>query len=124
MIKEIYIRDEKDPFYDPTMIDYSNEVEQVISQIRMVLGTKPGEVLGSYHFGIDLEYVVFNTKKSADKLAEEIREQIRTYVYCGDNINVDVAVSFGDSGKGYDYGVIDIYINGSKSIGFLVDKNL
>ena len=124
MIKEIYIRDEKDPFYDPNMIDYSNEVEQVISQIRMILGTKPGEVLGNYHFGIDLEYVVFNTKKSAEKLAEEISEQIKTYVYCGDNIHVDVEVNFGDSGKGYDYGVIDILINGSKSIGFLVDKNL
>jgi hypothetical protein len=124
MIKEIYIRDEKDPFYDPNMIDYSNEVEQVISQIRMILGTKPGEVLGNYSFGIDLEYVVFNTKKSAEKLGEEIREQIKSYVYHGDNISVDVDVNFGDSGKGYDYGVIDILVNGSKAIGFLVDKNL
>ena len=123
MIKEIYIRDEKDPFYDPTMIDYSNEVEQVISQIRMILGTKPGQVLGAYHFGVDLEYVVFNTKKTAEKLGEEIREQIKSYVYYGDNISVDVEVKFGDSGKGYDYSVIDILINGSKAIGFLVDKN-
>ena len=29
-IKEIYIRDDKDPYYDPTIIDYQNEVESVI----------------------------------------------------------------------------------------------
>ena len=123
MIKEIYIRDESDPYYDPTLIDYSNEVESVISQIRMILGTKPGEVLGAYVFGVDLEYIVFSTKRAAETLADEIREQIRTYVHHGDNIYIDVDVKFGDSGRGYDYSVIDIYINGSKSIGFLVDKS-
>lgn len=123
MIKEIYIRDETDPYYNPTIIEHSNEVERVISQIRMLLGTKKGDVLGAYDFGIDLEYIVFNTKKSAEDLADEIREQIKVYVYQGDNIHVDVAVRFGDSGLGYDYGVIDVYVNGYKSIGFLVDKN-
>jgi hypothetical protein len=124
MLREIYIRDENDPHYDPSMIEYTNEVENVISQIRMILGTKPGDMLGDYNFGIDLEYIVYNTKKSAEELADKIREQIKMYVYHGDKISVDVEVSFGDSGLGYDYGVIDILINGTKAIGFLVDKNL
>lgn len=124
MLREIYIRDESDPFYDSDMIDYTNEVESVISQIRMILGTKPGDMLGDYNFGVDLEYIVYNTKKSAEDLAENIRQQIITYVHHGDKISVDVEVSFGDSGRGYDYSVIDILINGSKAIGFLVDKNL
>jgi hypothetical protein len=124
MLREIYIRDENDPHYDPSMIEYTNEVENVISQIRMILGTKPGDRRGDYNFGIDLEYIVYNTKKSAEELADKIREQIKMYVYHGDKISVDVEVSFGDSGLGYDYGVIDILINGTKAIGFLVDKNL
>jgi hypothetical protein len=124
MLKEIYIRDESDPFYDPNMIDYTNEVENVISQIRMILGTKPGEMLGDYNFGVDLEYIIFNTRKSAKELADKIREQINVYVHHSNKISVDVDVNFGDSGRGYDYGVIDILINGSKAIGFLVDKNL
>ena len=123
MIREIYIRDEKDPYYDPYTIDYVNEMENVLSQIRMVLGTKPGEVLGNYAFGVDLEHIVYNTRKSAEELADKIREQIREHVYTGDNINVDVSVAFGDSGLGYDYSVIDIYVNGQKAIGFLVDKS-
>ena len=123
MIREIYIRDEKDPNFIPGVIDYSNEVERVISEIKMILGTQKGQVLGNYDFGVDLDYIVFNTKRSAEEVAKEINEQINMYVDKGDNMTVNVEVSFGDSGMGYDYAVIDIIINGQKTIGFLLDKN-
>ena len=124
MFKEIYIRDESDPFYAPTLIEYANEVENVISQIRMILGTKPTEMVGDPAFGVDIEYAVYNTKHSAEIIANSIREQIETYVNHSDKISIDVDVKFGDSGKGYDYSIIDISLNGVKAIGFLVDKNL
>lgn len=122
MIKEIYIRDENDPNFIPGVIDYSNEMERIISEIKMILGTEKGNVLGSYNFGVDLNYMVFNTKKSAEDVAKEIDDQIREYVTKGDNVTISTQVSFGDSGEGYDYAVIDIIINGRKAIGFLVDK--
>lgn len=122
-VKEIYIRNESDPYYDPTIIDYQNEVESVLSQIRMILGTLNGQVLGDYGFGIDLENMVFNTKYSANKIVEKLNEQINNYVNHSDNIDIGCGISFGDSGEGYDYAVLDIYINGAKSIGFLIDKN-
>lgn len=121
-IKEIFLRTENDPYYESGVIDYQNDLEYVISQIRMILGTKNGEVLGLYNFGIDLDYVVFNTKKTAQDVCEKIQDQIDMYVWKPDGMTVDCDVSFGDSGKGYDYAVIDIYINGVKAIGFLVDK--
>lgn len=123
MIREIYIRTENDPFFVPGVIDYSNEIERIISEIKMILGTEKGNVLGSYNFGVDLNYMVFNTKKSAEDVAREIDDQIREYVNKSDDIYIETKVSFGDSGEGYDYAVIDIYINGNKAIGFLVDKN-
>ena len=122
MIKEIYIRNEKDPYFEPGIIDYSNEIENVISQIKMILGTSKGQVLGDYNFGVDIEYAVFNTKASSDEVKRNIDEQISRYVVHGNNITISTDVNFGDSGKGYDYAVIDIYINGSKAIGFLIDK--
>lgn len=122
-IKEIYIRDDKDPYYDDTIIDYQNEVESVISQIRMILGTLNGQVLGDYDFGIDLEYMVFNTKYASNKIMEKLNDEIDKYVYHSDNISIYCDINFGDSGEGYDYAVLDIYINGAKSIGFLIDKN-
>ena len=122
-IKEIYIRDDKDPYYDDTIIDYQNEVESVISQIRMILGTLNGQVFGDYDFGIDLEYMVFNTKYASNKIMEKLNDEIDKYVYHSDNISIYCDINFGDSGEGYDYAVLDIYINGAKSIGFLIDQN-
>ena len=122
-IKEIYIMDDKDPYYDDTIIDYQNEVESVISQIRMILGTLNGQVFGDYDFGIDLEYMVFNTKYASNKIMEKLNDEIDKYVYHSDNISIYCDINFGDSGEGYDYAVLDIYINGAKSIGFLIDKN-
>lgn len=123
MVKEIYIRTPEDPDYVPGVIDYSNEVEQLISQIRMILGTKKGDVIGAYDFGVDLEYLVFSTKVSSDAIKEKVMDQITTYCYISPNLNLDIEVNFGNSGNGYDYALVDIIINGIKSLGFLIDKD-
>lgn len=123
MINEIYIRPKSDPYYEEGIIDYANEMENIISQIRMVLGTLPGQVLGDADFGIDLEYIVFNTRAAASEVVQKLNEQISNYVVHSDNVTISTDVNFGDSGRGYDYAVIDIYINGVKAIGFLVDKD-
>lgn len=123
MIREIYIRDENDPYYEPGVIDYSNEMENIMSQIKILLGTKKGQVLGEYELGIDLEYMVFNTKASVEKVRGMIDDLISQYVVHSSKTFISTQVSFGDSGMGYDYAVIDIYINGGKAIGFLIDKN-
>ena len=39
------------------------------------------------------------------------------------NIKMAVDLNFGDSGKGWDYAVLDIYINGKKTLGFLIDRD-
>lgn len=123
MIKEIYIRTPEESVYDDTIIDYSNEVESALSQIRMILGTENGEVLGAYDFGADISYLVFNTNKNAMEVEEKIRNQIDAYANLGKNITYGVDVEFGDSGEGYDYAVVNITLNGKKAIAFLIDKD-
>lgn len=123
MIKEIYIRTPEERLYDDTIIDYSNEVESVISQIRMILGTDNGDVLGEYNFGVDISYLVFNTVKNSMQIEEKIKNQIYSYVNIGKNMSLDIKVEFGDSGEGYDYAVVDVIINGEKAIAFLIDKD-
>ena len=88
----------------------------------MILGTRKGQVLGEYDFGVDLEYMVFNTRAAAGEVQSKINEQIYKYVKHSDKIVISTDVNFGDSGMGYDYAVVDIYINGGKAIGFLIDK--
>ena len=123
MIREIYTRTPDDPNFVPGVLDYSNEMESIISQIRMLLGTKEGDVMGAYNFGVDLTYLVFKTNVNALDLKQKILDQIISYVHVGPNVSLDINIEFGQSGYGYDIAVVDIIINGNKAIGFLVDKN-
>lgn len=123
MIKEIYIRTPDDPNYIPNMIDFTDEVESIITQIRMIIGTPTGAVFGSPDFGLDLEDYIFNTKYNATVITEKLQEQMDYYLKHSDNITVTVDLKFGDSGKGWDFGILDIYINGKKTLGFLIDKD-
>ena len=89
----------------------------------MFLGTVPGDVLGDDNFGIDIEYLVFNTKQSAKEVEKQINEKLITYLGNIGNVSVDVNVSFGqDTNRGSDYAVIDFSLNGVKSIGILIDQ--
>lgn len=123
MIKEIYIRTPEEQAYDDTIIDYSNEIESAISQIRMILGTENGEVLGAYDFGADISYLVFDTRKNSMEIEEKIKNQIEAYAHLGKNLTYGVEVEFGNSGEGYDYAVVNITLNGKKAIAFLIDKD-
>lgn len=122
MVREIYTRDETDPQYNPRIIDFADEVESVITQIRMILGTSPGEVFGSPEFGMDIEDYIFRTKLGAGKINEILEEHIDNYLTKYPDLKITTDISFGDSGKGWDFAILDIYINGKKTLGFLVDK--
>jgi hypothetical protein len=123
MVKEIYIRDKSDPYYEDNLIDFTDETESVITQIRVILGTEKGAVFGTPAFGINIEDYIFKTTLNATNICEDLDDQIEMYVYKGKNTTVSTDLKFGDSGKGYDYALLDIYINGKKAIGFLIDKN-
>ena len=123
MVNEIFIREETDPYYVDGVLETGNTTENIISKIRMFLGTVPGDVLGDDNFGIDIEYLVFNTKQSAKEIEKQINENLLSYLGNIGNVSVDVNVSFGqDVNGGSDYAVIDFSLNGVKSIGILVDQ--
>lgn len=123
MVKEIYIRTPEDPNFVPNVIDYSNEVESTLSQLKMIMGTSKGDVFGTYDFGLDLNYLVFGTKLPKEDIRQKLLDQIVSYGNISKNISLDVDIKFGQSGYGYDYAIVDITINGKKTIGFLVDKD-
>ena len=123
MVKEIYIRTPDDPNFVPNIIDYSNEIEQTLSQLKMILGTNKGDVFGTYDFGLDLNYLVFGTKLPKEEIRQRLLDQIVSYGNISKNISLDIDINFVKYGYGYDYAIIDITINGKKTIGFLVDKD-
>jgi hypothetical protein len=123
MVKEIYIRTEDDPMFIPGIIDYSNEIESIITKVKMLLGTVPGEVLGDSDFGIDIEYLVFDTKQSALDIKEKLNELLLTYIPTSKNVTLNLDINFGKTANGNDFGIVDVYINEHKAIGFLVNKD-
>ena len=66
---------------------------------------------------------MFGTKLPKEEIRQRLLDQIVSYGNISKNISLDIDINFGQSGYGYDYAIIDITINGKKTIGFLVDKD-
>ena len=121
MVKEIYIRNENDPKYDDTLIDTVDPIEGIIAKIRVILGTSKGQVLGDYDIGVDLERLVFKTIQTQTDIEDVILKQINKYISTYPNYKVVPKVSFGHHTDGYDYAIVDIYINDVRTVGILVE---
>ena len=119
MIKDIYIRNPEDPNYIPGLYEYEDVIESIISKIKVILGTRQGQVLGDVNFGIPIEDLVFETKINKFELEEKIKEQIHQYISEASRYKIEPKVSFGNTGS-YDYCIIDFYINGQKTAGIIV----
>ncbi len=119
MLKEIYMRDPSDPLYTPNVLEQSSELETLLGQIRMVLYTKPGDVIGAYDFGYNLEDNLFLFNVNADELRTKLVEAI--YRYCPDasRFNVDIQAQF-FKGSVRDVCLIDVLIDNRKTLGILV----
>lgn len=119
MLKEIYLRNPDDPLYRPDVLEHSSSLENLVGQIRMLLFTKKGDVMGSYDFGVDLEGDIFSLNLSQSALETKIRDQV--YRYCPDasNFGVTVDVKF-FRGTVRDIVLIDIIIDETKVLGVIV----
>jgi len=119
MIKEIYTRSPEDPNYVYGLYETEDAIERIITKIKMILGTRQGQVLGDVNFGVSIEDLVFETRINKFELEEKIRKQIFQYVAEASEYKIDPKVSFGKA-EGYDYCIIDFFINNVKAVGVLI----
>lgn len=119
MIKDIYIRNPEDPNYVYGVFEHEDVIESIIAKIKMILGTRQGQLLGDVNFGVSIEDLIFETRINKFDLEEKIRRQITQYVSEAKQYKIDPKVSFGKT-EGYDYCVIDFYINNARALGVLV----
>jgi len=119
MIKDIYTRNPDDPNYTYGVLEHSDTIESIITKIKMILGTTQGQVLGDLNFGVGIEELIFETRINKLELEEKIKSQISQYVVESGDYKIEPRVSFGKA-EGYDYCVIDIFINNTKIIGVLI----
>ena len=119
MVKEIYIRNPEDPNYRYNLFEHSDPIESIISKIKMILGTTQGQVLGDLNFGVGIEDLIFETRINKLELEEKILKQVQAYISESSQFKIQPSVSFGKA-DGFDYCIIDFYINDEKVIGVLV----
>jgi len=119
MIKDIYIRNPEDPNFKYGVLEHSDPIESIISKIKMLMGTRQGQVVGDLNFGIGIEDLIFETKVNKQQLEEKIKAQFQLYISETKDFAITPQVSFGKA-DGYDYAIIDILINNKKMLGLLV----
>lgn len=122
-LKELYCKLPTEKTYQP-IIENNDEAEKILQQIRMVLGTKRGEVLGSPYFGIDLNKYLFSLNYSQQEITYMVNVLLSQYVlFDQEKWNVYADISFGhNANDAYEYAVIDIVINEKKCLGILVNQ--
>lgn len=122
-IKDIYNKLPTDINYIP-IIETDDETQFILQQIKMILGTRPGEVLGSPTMGINLKQYLFNYSMDTQLVRRRIIEHLAKYVYYDtQKYDVDVDVKYGkDADNGSDYAVIDISVNQRKIMGIMVNQ--
>lgn len=79
-MREIYNRDPDDPKYNPYQLESLDPVEICVGQLKMVLLTNKGEVLGDPKFGLNLEDLIFNLGLSESSIKKELDIFLKTYV--------------------------------------------
>lgn len=119
MIRSIYIRDPLDSYYNSKKLEVNSELEEVLSKIKMILTTDKGSVLGEYDFGVSFDDYLFESTVNTAGIRNEIQSLITKYVPESSKYNINVDVKVNVMGEVY-VCYIDIYLNGSKMMSFLV----
>lgn len=121
-IQDIYVRNEHehDPSYQNNIITYSDELEQTISMVKMILTTRKGEILGDPEFGVSIEDQIFTLNVSLTQIENDIRYQIAKYITISNpTYEIDVNASY-VQGITRDAVYIDVLFNHQKLLGILV----
>lgn len=119
MAREIYMRDITDPNYKEGILEVSDEIEMLIGQIKMLLFTNRGEVIGAPDFGANLEEHLFTLSLNEYALRQMLRDQTMKFIPMSINYHVDYDIKFA-RGTVRDICLIDIYINNNPAFGVMV----
>lgn len=120
---EIYNRLATDQTYK-AQLETSDEIECILQQIKMVLGTNPGDVLAEPYFGLNLKKYIFSLSYNQSEINQIVQTAILNNIcYDKSKYSVIIEVNFGkDYENASDYAVIDITINQIKYLGVMISQ--
>ena len=118
-MREFYFRTESDPLFQPDVFEVSSEIEALLYQIRLVMNTRKGDVLGQDTFGANMDDLLFSFDFSNSVLNSVLVDQVNNYCEMARSYKLDFAVKKYQGDKYRDIGLIDVAINGKSIMGFI-----
>lgn len=118
---ELYLRDEGDPLYNPQRLETDQELEMLLGQLKMIMSTSRGTVLGDPGFGLNLEKLLFLPTVNNEELRQQLRRQVDKYCPLAQRYEVDFEIKFlkpTANNSRRDSVLIDVSINRRPVLGF------
>jgi hypothetical protein len=119
MAREIYMRDESDPFFKSNILEINNEMEMLFGQIKMMLFTNRGEVLGAPDFGANLEEYLFTFSVNEYSVRSMLMDQTLKFIPLAAKYQVDYDIKF-SKGTVRDICLIDIKVLNQPVFGVMI----
>jgi hypothetical protein len=119
MPRDLYMRDKTDPFYQDDILEVNDELQMLIGQLKMLLFTNQGEVLGAPDFGANLEEQLFSLNLNEFSIKSTLRDQVLKFIPLNTKYQVDFSVKF-SRGTSRDICIIDVLINNIPAFGVIV----
>lgn len=117
---DLYFKNENDITYDELLLEETSELQILISQIKMLLFTNNGDVLGSPSLGLNLETLIFETSYNKFIILNNLKTQIERYlVYDDKKYQVEYDIVF-YRGTIRDIAILSILINGQNSLDIMI----
>lgn len=115
-MKDFYFKADNDISFNPEMVEEIDEIEQLISQLKMLFFTNQGDVLKSLDLGLNLEKLIFETNYNKFTILNNIKFQVGQYlVYDQSKYKLDFELQF-FQGSVRDIALLTVFINGQKSL--------
>lgn len=117
---DIYFKAENDITYDASELEENSDINNLIGQIKMLLFTNTGDVMGETYLGLNIEKLIFSTNYNKNVILANFKNQIRDYLKYDRNLyNVEFDLNF-FKGTIRDIGVLTVNINGSRALDVLI----
>ena len=117
---DFYIRSVNEEKYINDLREIDDDISLLLSQIELLLNTREGDLLGDIEFGVRLEDYIFTFGRNEAEIKNHIADKI--FKYCNIELlqkyPVHVDTKFFTTNTN-DVCLIDIYIDGRKTIGFI-----
>lgn len=119
-MKDLYFKSNIDITYDSSKLLEDDRTQQLISQIKMLLFTNQGDVLGATEMGMNLERLIFETNYNKFQILNNLKFQMGQYLDYDENLfSIEFDLQF-LKGTIRDVALLTLQINGQRSLDILI----